>query len=85
MTTAADYLALCQRHGRIELLTLNRPEKRNALSEPLRQALVAAIDTPLAAGLALERARSLVCFAGDDRQEGTRVSLETRLPEFSGP
>jgi enoyl-CoA hydratase/carnithine racemase len=85
MTTAADHLVLCQRPGRVELLTLNRPEERNALSELMRRARVAAIDTPLAAGLALERALFLVCFAGDDRREGTRAFLEKRLPEFSGP
>jgi len=85
MTMSADHLVLRERHGRVELLTLNRPEKRNALSEPLRRVLVTALDRPLAAGLALERALFLVCFAGDDSQEGTRAFLETRLPEFSGP
>ncbi len=37
-------LVLHERVGHVELLTLNRPEKRNALSEPLREALVAALD-----------------------------------------
>src|SRR3712207_4989688 len=44
MTAAADDLVLRQRRGPVELLTLNRPEKRNALNEPLRQALVSALD-----------------------------------------
>ena len=49
-----------------------------------KRAVHAALDTPLAAGLALERALFLVCFAGDDRLEGTRAFLEKRPPEFSG-
>jgi enoyl-CoA hydratase len=42
--TPADDLVLRHRHGRVQLLTLNRPEKRNALSEPLREALIVAVD-----------------------------------------
>jgi len=45
MTARPDaQLVLRERRGLVELLTLNRPEKRNALSEPLRQALIAALD-----------------------------------------
>jgi enoyl-CoA hydratase len=47
-----------------------------------KQAVRAALDLPLAAGLALERALFLLAFASDDREEGTRAFLEKREPEF---
>ena len=37
-------LVLTQRHGRVELITLNHPEKRNTLTAELNEALVAAVD-----------------------------------------
>ncbi len=37
-------LVLRERVGAVEVLTLNRPEKRNALSTPLREALIGALD-----------------------------------------
>ena len=40
---AAD-LVLRERQGAVEVLTLNRPEKRNALNTALREALIGALD-----------------------------------------
>ena len=37
-------LVLRERRGAIEVLTLNRPDKRNALNSPLRDALIAALE-----------------------------------------
>jgi enoyl-CoA hydratase len=49
-----------------------------------KRAVHAAGSTPLEAGLALERALFLVCFASEDRVEGTHAFLEKRHPEFPG-
>jgi enoyl-CoA hydratase len=39
-----DVLVLRERRGAVEILTLNRPDKRNALNTALRTALIAALD-----------------------------------------
>jgi enoyl-CoA hydratase len=39
-----DALVLRERRGAVEILTLNRPDKRNALNTALRTALIAALD-----------------------------------------
>jgi enoyl-CoA hydratase len=40
----ADELVLRERRGAVEILTLNRPDKRNALNAALREALIAALE-----------------------------------------
>jgi enoyl-CoA hydratase len=39
-----EQLVLAERRGRVSVLTLNRPEKRNALNAPLRLAILDALD-----------------------------------------
>jgi enoyl-CoA hydratase len=39
-----EQLVLVERRGRVSVLTLNRPEKRNALNAPLRLAILDALD-----------------------------------------
>ncbi len=40
----SDALVLRERQGAVEIFTLNRPEKRNALNAPLREALIDAFE-----------------------------------------
>jgi enoyl-CoA hydratase len=49
-----------------------------------KQAVRAAAETPLAAGLALETELFVTAFASDDRREGVTAFLEKRAPEFRG-
>ena len=49
-----------------------------------KRAVAAAMDTPLHAGLALERELFITAFASDDRREGITAFLEKRTPEFTG-
>lgn len=49
-----------------------------------KQAVAAAWEAPLSAGLALERELFITAFASDDRREGVDAFLQKRNPEFTG-
>ncbi len=49
-----------------------------------KQAVRAALETPLAAGLALEKELFLAAFASDDGREGVSAFIEKRDPEWAG-
>lgn len=49
-----------------------------------KQAIRASLETPLQAGLELERELFLAAFASEDGQEGVRAFVEKRTPEFRG-
>jgi enoyl-CoA hydratase len=49
-----------------------------------KEAVNAALETPLATGLALERKTFYFLFASDDQKEGMHAFLEKRKPSFSG-
>jgi enoyl-CoA hydratase len=49
-----------------------------------KEATRAALDLPLAEGIALETALFQVCFASADKTEGVRAFLEKRPPDFTG-
>lgn len=49
-----------------------------------KQAVNAAFETPLRAGLELERELFLAAFASEDGREGVRAFIEKRKPDFKG-
>jgi len=49
-----------------------------------KQSVRAAFETPLGAGLELERELFLAAFASDDGREGVQAFVEKRTPEFKG-
>jgi enoyl-CoA hydratase len=49
-----------------------------------KQAVNAAFETPLAAGLELEKELFLAAFGSEDGREGVRAFIEKRKPEFKG-
>lgn len=49
-----------------------------------KRSVRAALETPLSAGLALERELFLAAFSSDDGQEGVRAFVEKRDPQFRG-
>lgn len=59
--------------------------RRPAIAVELaKRAVLAAEETPLGAGLAIERELFLLAMASDDRREGMAAFLERRPPRFSG-
>lgn len=50
----------------------------------IKQSVRAALETPLSAGLELEKELFLAAFASEDGQEGVRAFVEKRDPEFRG-
>jgi enoyl-CoA hydratase len=82
---------LTERRDRVLLITLNRPEARNAINTPLAQALTAAIedldsDDGLTAGVltgaggGFSAGMDLKAFA----KEGPRSFAEKRTPQWTG-
>jgi enoyl-CoA hydratase/carnithine racemase len=49
-----------------------------------KEAVLASMETPLAAGLALEAKSAQILFSSQDQKEGMRAFLEKRKPRFSG-
>jgi enoyl-CoA hydratase len=49
-----------------------------------KAAVAAALETPLSAGLAIERELFITAFASEDRKEGVAAFLEKRNAEFTG-
>jgi enoyl-CoA hydratase len=50
----------------------------------VKQSVRAALETPLSAGLELERELFLAAFASDDGREGVQAFIDKRKPEFKG-
>ena len=50
----------------------------------IKQSVRAAMETPLSAGLELEKELFLAAFASEDGREGVRAFIEKRTPEFRG-
>lgn len=50
----------------------------------IKQSVRAALETPLSAGLELEKELFLAAFGSEDGREGVRAFMEKRRPEFQG-
>ena len=72
MVTEPD-LVIRERIGAVEVLTLNRPDKRNALNTPLREALIGALDAlgkdPTVRAIVISGAGEKAFVAGADITE----------------
>lgn len=85
------------RIGLVEFLTDEGKHLEKALELALRmarwspvalqlakQSIQASLETPLSAGMALEKELFLAAFASEDGQEGVRAFVEKRDPDFKG-
>ena len=72
--------------NRVAVLTLNRPEARNALSPPMTSALTAAIawaaDAPEVGAVLLTGAGNAFCAGGDVKAMGAATPAEQAKPTF---
>ena len=77
--TASNDSVLAERHGPTLVLTLNRPDKRNALETSMyiqmESHLDAALDDPEIANIVLRGAGDFFCSGGDVRSLETRAAL----------
>src|SRR3984957_18290007 len=82
---------LCEIWGRVALITLNRPEARNALSDHLTPALRHMIkqcgDDPKVGALLITGAGSAFCAGGDVKGMGSNttkaeIALEERVADL---
>ena len=53
-------------------------------AEQIKEVVLAGMDVPLEAGLALERKANALLFASRDQKEGMNAFIEKRKPEFNG-
>jgi enoyl-CoA hydratase len=70
--------------GRAQELALGIARHSPLTLRLIKQAVRAAAEMPLAAGLELERELFITAFSSDDRREGVTAFLEKRAPEFRG-
>ena len=53
-------------------------------AEQIKEVILAGMDAPLEAGLALERKANALLFASRDQKEGMQAFIEKRTPRFEG-
>jgi len=53
-------------------------------AEQIKEVILAGMDAPLEAGLALERKANALLFASKDQKEGMQAFIEKRAPRFEG-
>jgi enoyl-CoA hydratase len=82
-------LVLRERIGAVEVLTLNRPEKRNALNGPLRAELISALDAvaddPAVRAIVLTGAGDKAFVAGADITEFAGRDVAEQAATMQGP